>query len=135
MNERGNRRTPQQGANRSQLRLIRLSLLLTVVFVGVMVGVMVQNDPPRAAGMARPLQMVNIAYMAGAMLGIMYFQRRHAAERDRRRRVTFNIVAWALGESTALFGAVHYLLVGSPIPYLVGLATLLAAFVLVPVRD
>jgi hypothetical protein len=30
---------------------------------------------------------------------------------------------------------VHYLLVGSPIPYLVGLATMVASFVLVPVRD
>lgn len=135
MNDRDPRRSPQQGATPSQLRLIRLSLLLTVVLFGVMVSVMVQNEPPRAAELARPLLMVNIAYLVGAMVGIMFFQRKHAAERDRRRRTTFNVIAWALGESTALFGAVHYLLVGSPIPYLVGLATLVAAFVLVPIRD
>lgn len=127
--------SPQRHASPTQLRLIRLSLLLTVMIFGVLVTVMVRNEPPRAPEMARPLQMVNIAYLVGAMVGILYFQRRHAAERDRQRRVTFNVIAWALGESTALFGAVHYLLVGNPIPYLVGLGTLLASFVLVPIRD
>lgn len=126
---------PPQGASPTQLRLIRMSLLLTVVMVGVVVSVIVQREPPRPTEMARPLLLVNMAYLVGAMIGILYFQRRHAAEAVRQRRVTFNVIAWALGESTALFGAVHYLLVGSPIPYLVGLATLVAAFVLVPVRD
>lgn len=135
MNDNDPRRRGEPGASPPQLRIIRLSLLLTVVIFGVLVAVMVQNDPPRAPEMARPLLMVNIAYLAGAMVGIMYFQRRHAAERERQRRVTFNVVAWALGESTALFGAVHYLLVGSPVPYLVGLAMLVASFVLVPIRD
>lgn len=129
-------RDPQHpGATPTQLRLIRMSLLAAVVVTGVMVSVLVQNDPPRAPELARPLLMVNAAYLVGAMAGILYFQRRHAAEPVRQRRVTFNVIAWALGESTALFGAVHYLLIGSPIPYLVGLATLIAAFVLVPVRD
>ncbi|HYR08379.1 MAG TPA: hypothetical protein VEQ60_11440 [Longimicrobium sp.] len=128
-------RGPQQGASPSQLRLIRLSLLLTVLGVGAAVSFMVRSNPPVGTEMARPLLLVNVAYLVGAMMGILYFQRRHAAEPVRQRRVTFNVIAWALGESTALFGAVHYLLIGSPIPYLVGLATLLAAFVLVPVRD
>jgi hypothetical protein len=126
---------PHPGASPTRLRLIRLSLLLMVVVVGGVVSVMAQGDPPRAPEMARPLLLVNVAYLIGAMAGILYFQRRHAAEPVRQRRVTFNVIAWALGESTALFGAMHYLLMGSPIPYLVGLATLIAAFVLVPVRD
>ncbi|HEX6371962.1 MAG TPA: hypothetical protein VF006_23765 [Longimicrobium sp.] len=126
---------PQQGAGPTQLRLIRISLLTAVVVTGAVVSVLVQNDPPRAPELARPLLMVNAVYLIGAMVGILYFQRRHAAERVRQRQVTFNVVAWALGESTALFGAVHYLLVGSPIPFVVGLGMLIAAFVLVPVRD
>lgn len=123
------------GASSSALRMIRISLLMAVVVTGAMVSVMVQNDPPRAPELARPMLLVNIVYLIGAMAGILYFQRRHAAEPLRQRRVTFNVVAWALGESTGLFGAAHYLLVGSPIPWLVGLAVLVAAFVLVPVRD
>jgi hypothetical protein len=123
------------GASSAALRMIRISLLMAVVVTGAMVSVMVQNDPPRAPELARPMLLVNIVYLIGAMAGILYFQRRHAAEPLRQRRVTFNVVAWALGESTGLFGAAHYLLVGSPIPWLVGLAVLVAAFVLVPVRD
>jgi hypothetical protein len=119
----------------SKLRIIRIALLMPVIVFGVLVNVMVSREPPRAPEMAQSLIYVNIAYLLGAALGIMYFQRRHAAERDPSRRGTFNVVAWAIGESTALFGAVHYMLVGSPIPYLVGLATMLASFALVPVRD
>jgi hypothetical protein len=122
---------PRPGA----LRIIRMALLGGVILAGAAVTVMVGQEPPRAPDLARPLVYVNLAYLVGSVLGIMYFQRRHAAERDPSRRATFNIVAWAIGESTALFGAVHYLLVGSPIPYLVGLTTMVAAFVLVPVRD
>ena len=126
---------PHPGASSTTLRMIRLSLLMAVVVTGGLVSVMVQGAPPRAPELARPLLLVNIAYLIGAVAGILYFQRRHAAEPVRQRRVTFNVVAWALGESTGLFGAAHYLLVGSPIPWLVGLAVLVAAFVLVPVRD
>jgi len=127
---------PQRpGPRPTQLRVIRMALLGPVILFGGIVTVMVGNEPPRAPQMAQPLVYVNMAYLIGAALGIMYFQRRHAAERDASRRTTFNIIAWAIGESAALFGAVHYLLVGSPIPYLVGLATMVASFVLVPVRD
>lgn len=123
------------GASSTALRLIRISLLGAVVMTGGVISVMVQGKPPQAPELARPLLLVNVVYLVGAMAGILYFQRRHAAEPIRQRRVTFNVVAWALGESTGLFGAAHYLLVGSPIPWLVGLATLIAAFVLVPIRD
>jgi hypothetical protein len=126
---------PHPGASPTQLRIIRISLLLGVIVTGAVVSVLVQGSPPRAPELARPLVMVNAVYLVGAMAGILYFQRRHAAEPVRQRRITFNVIAWALGESTALFGAVHYLLVGSPIPFLVGLGMLLAAFVLVPIRD
>lgn len=123
------------GASPVQLRVIRMALLGPVILFGAYVAVVVGREPPRAPQMAQPLLYVNLAYLLGGMLGILYFQRRHAAERDPARRTTFNVVAWAIGESAALFGAVHYLLVGTPIPYLVGLGMMLASFVLVPVRE
>lgn len=126
---------PAQGPSPSQLRLIRMALLGPVILFGAFVAVNVSREPPRAPEMGRSLVLVNLAFLVGAALAIMYFQRRHAAEQDPARRSTFNIIAWAIGEATAMFGAVHYLLVGSPIPYLVGLGTMLASFVLVPVRD
>lgn len=128
-------RRPGQSANPNVLRLIRISLLGPVTFFGILVSLKVQRDPPAVPESARALVYVNIAFLIGAALGILYFQRRHAAERDPARRATFNIIAWALGESTALFGVVHYLLSGSPIPFIVGLGMLMSSFVLVPVRD
>ena len=129
------RRDPGQGPSAVTLRLIRISLLLPVVLFGAVVAFLVQRDGPGAPEAGQVLQYVNIAYLVAAAAGVLYFQRRHAAERDPSRRATLNVIAWALGESTALFGAVHYLLVGSAIPYLVGLAMLVASFVLVPVRN
>lgn len=132
MTDTGPQRPPPRP---TQLRVIRMALLGPVILFGAYVAYTVSREPPRAPQMGQSLVYVNLAYLIGAALGITYFSRRHAAERDPGRRATFNIVAWAIGESAALFGAVHYLLAGSPIPYLVGLATMVASFVLVPVRD
>ena len=35
----------------------------------------------------------------------------------------------------AMMGGVHYLLVGNPVPFLVGLVMMIASFVVVPIRD
>ncbi|HEX2080550.1 MAG TPA: hypothetical protein VHG08_22795 [Longimicrobium sp.] len=117
------------------LRIIRMALLGGVVMFGAAVTYLVRQNPPDTPQAARALQYVNIAFLIGAATGVLYLQRRHDAERDPARRSTWNIVAWALGEATAMFGGVHYLLSGSPIPYLVGLAMLIASFVLVPIRE
>ncbi|HEU0300120.1 MAG TPA: hypothetical protein VFR37_11710 [Longimicrobium sp.] len=117
------------------LRIIRMALLGGVVMFGLVVTYLQRQERPDAPEAAQALQYVNIAFLVGAAAGVMYLQKKHEAERDPARRSTWNIIAWALGEATAMFGGVHYLLSGSPIPYLVGLAMLLAAFVLVPIRE
>jgi hypothetical protein len=117
------------------LRIIRMALLGGVVLFGAAVTWLRSQSPPDAYQAARSLQYVNIAFLVGAAAGVLHLQRRHAEERDPARRTSWNIIAWALGEATAMFGGVHYLLVGSPLPYLVGLAMLLASFVLVPIRE
>jgi ABC-type Mn2+/Zn2+ transport system permease subunit len=117
------------------LRIIRMAFLGGVVLFGVAVTFLVGRDGPRAPEEAPTLQIMNIVFLAAAALGILWMQRKHAAEQDSAARKSLNIAAWAFGEATAVFGAVHYLLVGSPIPYLVGLGMMLAAFALVPIRD
>jgi branched-subunit amino acid ABC-type transport system permease component len=106
-----------------------------VVMFGAVVTYLQSQERPEVPEAAEALQYVNIAFLVIAAAGVMYLQRKHEAERDPARRSTWNIIAWALGEATAMFGGVHYLLSGSPIPYLVGLAMLLASFVLVPIRE
>lgn len=117
------------------LRVIRMALLAGVVVFGAVVTLQVRDEPPRAPEMAQTLVYANIALLVCAAAGVMWIQRMHAAEPDAARRQTLNVVAWALGEATAMFGGVHYLLVGSPVPFLVGLGMLLASFVLVPIRE
>lgn len=118
------------------LRIVRMALLSGVVVFGAVVTYLVgQNAPSAAADLRVALQWVNVGFLIVSAAGVLVLQRIHAAERDPGKRQTWNITAWALGEATAMFGGVHYLLVGSPAPYLVGLAMLVASFVLVPIRD
>jgi hypothetical protein len=117
------------------LRVIRMAFLGGVVLFGAMVTYLVSRDGPRAPEQAGTMQVMNIVFIVMAAAGILWMQRKHAAEQNPSQRTTWNICAWAFGEATALTGAVHYLLVGSPIPYLVGLGMMLAAFAMVPIRD
>ena len=117
------------------LRIIRMAFLGGVFFFGVAVTFLVGRDGPSSPEAAPTLQIMNIVFLAAAALGILWIQRKHAAEQDAAARRSLTIAGWAFGEATAVFGAVHYLLVGSPIPYLVGLGMMLAAFALVPIRD
>jgi branched-subunit amino acid ABC-type transport system permease component len=119
------------------LRIIRVALLTGVLMFG---GIAFYLTRQRGGGIGEPdvaptLKWVNIGFLIVAAIGIMIMQRKHAAEGDPARRSTLNIVAWALGEATALFGGVHFLLVGDPAPYLVGLGLMLASFVAVPIRE
>ncbi|HEX8393139.1 MAG TPA: hypothetical protein VF665_12415 [Longimicrobium sp.] len=126
--------SPSRGTT---LRIIRMALLAGVLSFGGIITFLVSRDGPRGGGsdIGAALQWVNIAFLIVAAAGVLVLQRKHAAERDPAQRQTWNIIAWALGEMTAMFGGVHYLLVGSPAPYLVGLAMLVASFVLVPIRE
>jgi uncharacterized membrane protein YgdD (TMEM256/DUF423 family) len=127
---------PSQLPRAATLRIIRVAFLTGVLTFG---GVVYYLDAQRGGGLdpskAETLQIINIVLLVMAAVGILLIQRRHAAERDRARRSTLNIAGWAMGEATALFGGVHYMLVGNPIPYLVGLTMMIAAFVLVPIRE
>jgi hypothetical protein len=51
------------------------------------------------------------------------------------RRPTLSVIAWALGESTALYGGLFWLLLGDPQWYLYGVACLLLTYLIFPVRD
>jgi len=118
------------------LRIIRVAFLTGVLmFGGIAYYLTRQRGGLGESALAGPLQLANIAILILAAAGIMIVQRRHAAERDPARRSTLNIVAWAMGEAAALFGGVHFLLIGEPTPFLVGLGMMLGAFVVVPIRD
>jgi hypothetical protein len=118
------------------LRIIRVALMSGVlVFGGIAYYLTQQQGGGLGPEMADTLQIVNIVLLVGAAIGIMILQRRHAAETDPAKRTTLNIAAWAMGEATALFGGVHFMLVGNAIPFLVGLVMMIASFIVVPIRE
>lgn len=118
------------------LRIIRVALMSGVlVFGGIAYYLTQQQGGGLGPEMADTLQIVNIVLLVGAAIGIMIIQRRHAAETDPAKRTTLNIAAWAMGEATALFGGVHFMLVGNAIPFLVGLVMMIASFIVVPIRE
>lgn len=127
---------PRQLPRSATLRIIRIALLSGVLIFGALAYYLTEQ---RGGGLAPEnggaLQIMNIVILVGAAVGIMIIQRRHLAATDPRKRTTLNIAAWAMGEATALFGGVHFLLVGNPIPYMVGLVMMIASFVVVPIRE
>lgn len=126
---------PSQLPRAATLRIIRIAFLSGVLMFGALVYYLDGQRGPLGTPNPGALQVANLGLLVLAAVGIMIIQRRHAAERDPARRSTLNIAGWAMGEATALFGGVHYMLVGSPIPYLVGLTMMIAAFVVVPIRE
>ena len=125
------------GLGATQLRIIRMALLAGVIVFGIVATVVTAKGGGQASDPdgLRVLTYVQMAFIVTAAPLLLFLQRRHAAERDPARAGTLNIVAWAVGESVALFGGVLWLLTGSPTPYLVGLAVMVASFVLVPIRE
>ena len=119
-----------------RLRIIRMAMLAGVLSFGGIVFFLTRENPPTATPeVAKTLQMVNIAILVAVAGGLLVLQRLHANQADASKRTALNIAAWAVGETAALFGGVHFLLIGNPTPYLVGLAMMLVSFVLVPIRD
>ena len=127
--------SPRKLPRSATLRIIRIALLSGVLMLGGIAYMLTGESGGLDPESAEVLQMINIVILVAAAVGIIVMQRRHAEERDPARRSTLNIIAWAMGEAAAMMGGVHYLLVGNPVPFLVGLVMMIASFVVVPIRD
>jgi hypothetical protein len=121
----------------TSLRVIRIALTASVLGFAVIARTMIDADALRAdpAVDAAMMRWINLAVLAAGAVAIVVLHRRHAGEPDPRRRQTLNVIAWATGEMAAFLGIVHWMLVGNPLPFYAGLAMMLCAFVLVPIRE
>jgi hypothetical protein len=116
--------TQRQLPRSATLRIIRVALLTGMLILGGIAFVMTREKGGGISDqeMAQPV-------------GLLFIQRKHAAETDPAKRTTLNIAGWAMGEATAMFGGVHYMLIGNPTPYLVGVGMMLVSFLVVPIRE
>jgi hypothetical protein len=128
-------RSPAGAPSGTVQRILRMSLLGSVLLFGLIVWFVHRQGAVETAPLATELRLAMAVLLAGSAVGIVVLGRRYAAEPDAVRASTLRIVSWAAGETPAVFGAVLYLLSGSPGSYLLGVGMLLTAFLLVPVRE
>jgi len=58
-----------------------------------------------------------------------------AGRANPERRGSLSVIAWALGEATAIYGGLFWLLLGDPQWYLYGVACLLLTYFIFPIRQ
>jgi hypothetical protein len=116
------------------LALIRIALLVGVLVFGGIVWYLQRSsdltysvDPHgiRVAGQAV------WGLMTLGTLGLFLAAGRATPE----RRATFSVIAWALGEATAIYGGLFWMMLGDSQWYLYGVACLLLTYFIFPIRN
>ena len=115
------------------LGLIRIALLIGVlVFGGIVWQLRTSGDTSYHVD-PHALRVAGQAVWAVATLGTLALFVL-AGRATTERRASFSVVAWALGEATALYGGLFWLLLGDSQWYLYGVACLLLTYFIFPIR-
>lgn len=123
------------GPSHAVMQIVRLALVAAPVIVAVLFWQL------RRAADAEISPAANQMYIGAIFLWLLGLSALAAFRSQLRRaesdavRATTLLMAWAVGEGVALFGAVDYFLTGGWSWYVAGLALLVAdAFILFPIR-
>lgn len=119
------------------LRIIRIAMLAGLLLFGGVTWWLhsTGNAPaPFDPAFARTLQLVFFAMCVSFAAAIMLL-RSVRSRTSGPRVVTLSLLAYALGEGIAIFGAVYWLFTGAPALYAAGLAIFLLALLLLPVPE
>lgn len=122
------------------LAIIRFSLLSGVLLFGAVcwyvTGQRGGGPNPNASAQTFAVFRVLVPTLCVAALGVAAVIRtRLASARDAQQRDSMRMIAWAVGEGSALTGAVHYFNTGDPRLYVLGVVAMLATFIVVPLRE
>jgi hypothetical protein len=119
-----------QAPSPAVLRLIRASLLFGVLAFGaVTYFTQAQRQPGLPVETAATLRLVVYGLVALVLVASFVLRGVRERARDEAAAANLTIIAWAIGETPALLGAVVYFLSGDPMPYLIGLVTFLLMLV------
>lgn len=116
------------------LALIRIAMLAGVLAFGGVVWWMRRSGAASYEVDPHALRVAGQAIWAVATFGVLTLFL-SAGRIAARRRSTISVIAWALGESTALYGGVFWLMLGDPQWYLYGVACQLLTYFIFPVRN
>lgn len=122
-------------ARLAKLAAIRMAILLAVLMFGAVAYYQRTSPdwtPPDGVQM-RPLRFAGMAAWGIAIAGIIGLRLKFAREADEGSNPRISIMAWALAELPALFGAVFFYLTGDITLFAAGVGALMVAFLLFPV--
>ena len=117
-----------QAATRT-LGLIRIALLVGVLALGGIVWHLRRSGDTGYLVNPRALRVAGQAVWGTMTLGTL------ALFLVAGRRGSLSVIAWALGEATAIYGGLFWLLLGDSQWYLYGVACLLLTYFIFPVRN
>lgn len=119
----------------SKLAAIRMAILLGVLMFGA--AAWYQRRLPEwvaPEGMRmRPLRIAGMVIWGVAVAGIIAVRLKFSREVERGDSVRISIIAWALAELPALFGAVFYYITGDMTLFIAGVGALVVSFLLFPI--
>lgn len=119
----------------SKLAAIRMSILLAVLMFGA--AAWYQRGQPEWVApegvRMRPLRIAGMVIWGVAVAGILTLRMKFDKEVEGGSNVRISIIAWALAELPALFGAVFYYITGDITLFAAGVGALVVSFLLFPV--
>lgn len=116
------------------LALIRIALLVGVLVFGAFIWYLQRSGWESSGVDRRGLRVAGQAVwglMTLGTLGLFLAAGRASPE----RRAAFSVVAWALGEATAIYGGLFWMMLGDRQWYLYGVACLLLTYFIFPIRN
>ena len=116
------------------LALIRIALLVGVLAFGGIVWYIRRSGDASYSVDPRGLRVAGQAVWGTMTLGTLGLFAA-AGRATPARRAMYGVIAWALGEATAVYGGLFWMLLGDPQWYLYGVACLLLTYFIFPVRN
>jgi hypothetical protein len=114
------------------LHLIRLSIFGGALLFGIVTWWLRRETPPPMAMDMGPLRFVGYALWVSVLVVLAFVRGLFGKAVDQARSTTLLIIAWAAGESLALFGGVVWFLHGDSRWFVAGMCFMLATFILFP---
>ena len=116
------------------LGLIRIAFLVGVLAFGGIVWHLRRSGDTGYLVNPRSLRVAGQAVWGTMTLGTLALFLL-AGRANPERRGSLGVIAWALGEATAIYGGLFWLLLGDPQWYLYGVACLLLTYFIFPIRQ